>query len=73
MLKQIALAAFAATALFAVAPSANAFPGFCDDDWGCGMNGASHQGIQVNGLTAGSGETVVDAVILPTGETINLR
>ena len=72
MLKQTALAAFAATALFAVAPSANALPSGCDE-FGCGTNGTTYQGVQVNGLTAGSAETVVDAVILPTGETINLR
>ena len=72
MLKQIALAACAATALFAVASSANARPSGCDE-FGCGMNGTTYQGVQVNGLTAGSGETVVDAVVLPTGETIDLR
>ena len=45
------------------------------DEWGCGLNGSSYQGVLLNGVTlkqqAGSG--VVNAVILPTGEVVDLR
>ena len=107
MLKQLALATFAAVALSAAAPSGRALPlfgGDCDefgcggngtqltgiagqtsddserfagrggcDDWGCGMNGSTLQGTLLNGLAAGSGRQTVEAVMLPTGEIVDLR
>ena len=46
------------------------------DDWGCGTNGSSYQGVLLNGVAqriVGSGKSVVNAVILPTGEIVDLR
>jgi hypothetical protein len=52
------------------------FRGGCDE-WGCGTNGSTLQGVLLNGLTlkqkVGSGESVVNAVILPTGEVVDPR
>ena len=65
---KLILAAFAAAALFAVTSSANAGRGGCDD-WGCGSNGT-----QVTGIALGSASTgAVNAVILSSGEIVNLR
>jgi len=77
MLKQLALAALTAIALTAAASSANAFRGFCDDEWGCGSNGKSLNGVSLNGAKV-TGSIEVDqpsvkAVVLPSGETVEVR
>ena len=37
------------------------------------MNGSTLQGTLLNGLAAGSGRQTVEAVMLPTGEIVDLR
>ena len=65
----------ATIALLAVYSTANAAAG-CPI-WMCGTNGSTMQGVLLNGVTlkhkTGSGESVVNAVILPTGEIVNLH
>ena len=49
MLKPLALTAFAAAAAFSVASTGNAGrPGGGCDEWGCGSNGSSYQGVLLN-------------------------
>ena len=78
MLKQLALATFATAALSAAATSTHALPlfgGDCDD-FGCGLNGSSYQGVLLSGVTlkqSVSGKQGVNTVILPSGEIVNLR
>ena len=70
MLKQMALAAFAAIA--ASTASAGPRPGGCDE-WMCGSNGSSIQGTLLSGSTLEPGKPTVETVILPGGEIIDLR
>lgn len=79
MPRLFALAAAAALGLTFAASAAQA--GGCDE-WGCGTNGTSlngiwengtlRQGVQVNGLPqqGEAMEPTVKAVILPSGETV---
>ena len=66
----------ATTVLLAVYSTANAAGVGCPV-WMCGANGSTMQGVLLNGVTlkhkAGWGESVVNAVILPTGEIVNLH
>ena len=66
MLKQLALAAFAAVTFLAVQSPANA-------GWGCRtcdyLNGTQHSGIAVGSASTGS----VSTVILPMGEIVDVR
>jgi hypothetical protein len=43
------------------------------DDWVCGSNGSSYQGVLLNGVTLEQRKHVVNAVILPSGEFVDLR
>ena len=46
------------------------------DDFGCGLNGSSYQGVLLSGVTlkqSVSGKQGVNTVILPSGEIVNLR
>ena len=66
---KLILAAFAAAALFAVTSSANAGSGVGCPIWMCGSNGT-----QITGIALGSASTgTVHAVILPSGEIVDLR
>ena len=66
MLRTIAIVA--ATAAVVVASSANAVSGGCDD-WGCGSNGTQVTGIAFSSVSNGN----VSSVILPSGETVEVR
>ena len=61
MLKQLALATFAATALLAVQSAANAGPRDCDE-FGCGGNGTQLTGIAGQTSETASASRAVAAV-----------
>jgi hypothetical protein len=42
------------------------------DDWGCGSNGLGRNGLQLDGHAVDAGETSVGAIILPSGEVLDL-
>ena len=67
MLKQLALATFAAVALSAASAHALPFFGDCPNT-DCGMNGT-----RVDGRTVDAEQPTVNAIILPTGEVLDLR
>ena len=67
-MSKLILTAFAAAAVFAVTSSANARFGGCDD-WGCGMNGTQTTGVVLPSASTGT----VSSVILPSGETVEVR
>ena len=71
MLRQLALATFAAATLLAVQSPANAGPVIVSGPWGCRdcgfSNGTQHSGLTVQGVAA-----PVRSVILPSGEIVAL-
>ena len=70
-MNKLAIGALALLALASAASIAEARPGDCDDDWGCGMNGTQLTGIVLPGAAAGG--ITIQAVKLPSGETVNQR
>ena len=75
MLKQIISSTVVAASLAATISSASAFWGGCDE-WQCGSNGLSRNGVALNGVQLDGVQVrqlSVKAVILPSGETIDLR
>jgi hypothetical protein len=85
MTRSISIAAVALSLSLAAAPAAMALPAGCDDDWGCGMNGTHLTGVRLHGIVSDpaqrqdDGQPVeaeqitVEALTLPTGETVDLR
>jgi len=68
-MSKLILVAFSVAAVLTAASSANAGRGDSCDEWGCGLNGTQTTGVALPSASTGT----VNSVILPSGETVELR